>query len=259
MSFEFSSLKNKCKYFSVQKAKINQEKLFFESFFSPEACNKNNNGGRIAYGKVNGKNGIILSTAATEGEEFEAQNDNSYLGKIIFFSDEDKNPQIISKGHRNPQGLYADGELILLTEHGPYGGDEINKIVPNKNYGWPISSYGETYDFKIGQSEFNYFKSHNKKNFEEPVFSFVPSIGISEIIKIPNNFSRYWNDNFFVTSLNGSSLFRIKFDLNFEKVIFSEKIILLSRIRDIIYIKEINSFALAMEDYGEIWLLKTAN
>jgi len=150
--------------------------------------------------------------------------------------------------------------LILSTEHGPYGGDEINKIIPNKNYGWPISSYGETYEFKIGESEFKYSKNHKIKKFEEPIFSFVPSIGgISEIIKIPNNFSRYWQDNFFVASLNGSSLFRIKFDENFEKVIFLEKINLLDRIRDIIYINKINSFALAMEDHGEIWLLKAEN
>jgi hypothetical protein len=259
VSFEFSKLKTECKYFAVHRAKINEEKLIFENFFSPQRCNKNNYGGRIAYGKVYEKNGVLLSTGAAEGEEFEAQNDNSHMGKIIFFSEEDKNPQIISKGHRNPQGLYAEGELILSTEHGPYGGDEINKIIPNKNYGWPVSSYGETYEFKIGKSEFNYSKNHKKKIFEEPVFSFVPSVGISEIIKIPNNFSRYWQDNFFVASLNGSSLFRIKFDENFEKVIFSERINLLDRIRDIIYISKINSFALAMEDHGEIWLLKTAN
>jgi len=259
ISFEFSKLDANCKYFAVYRSKLSQEKLLFENFFSPQRCNKNNYGGRIAYGKVYGKTGVFVSTGAAEGEEFEAQNDNSFLGKIIFFSEEDKNPQIISKGHRNPQGLYVEGELILSTEHGPYGGDEINKIIPNKNYGWPISSYGETYEFKIGESEFKYSKNHKIKKFEEPIFSFVPSIGISEIIKIPNNFSRYWQDNFFVASLNGSSLFRIKFDENFEKVIFLEKINLLDRIRDIIYINKINSFALAMEDHGEIWLLKAEN
>ena len=89
--------------------------------------------------------------------------------------------------------------------------------------------------------------------------TFVPSIGISEIIKIPNSFSKYWQDNYFVGSLNGGSLYRIKFDKNFNKVIFSEKITLLDRIRDMTFIKDINSFALAMEDHGEIWLLKSSN
>ena len=52
--------------------------------------------------------------------------------------------------------------LILSTEHGPRGGDEINKIIFNKNYGWPISSYGETYS-SIGKKKNNldFKKSHN--------------------------------------------------------------------------------------------------
>ena len=51
-------------------------------------------------------------------------------------------------GHRTPQGLYVEGNSILAAEHGPRGGDEINNIKFNGNYGWPLVSYGEPYYFE---------------------------------------------------------------------------------------------------------------
>ena len=104
-------------------------------------------------------------------------------------------------GHRNPQGLYYDIEnnFLLETEHGPQGGDEINLIeINNKNkdkipnYGWAIVSAGEHYGGKIPRNEIKYkkyplYKSHSKYGFVEPLKSFVPSIGISEITKLENN------------------------------------------------------------------------
>ena len=50
-------------------------------------------------------------------------------------------------GHRNPQGLLVFDNIVLSTEHGPRGGDEINKIMFGKNYGWPISSYGKIWKY----------------------------------------------------------------------------------------------------------------
>jgi glucose/arabinose dehydrogenase len=49
---------------------------------------------------------------------------------------------MFSRGLRNPQGLFVDDELILSTEHGPKGGDELNLIVQGEDYGWPVVSYG---------------------------------------------------------------------------------------------------------------------
>ena len=58
----------------------------------------------------------------------------NHLGKILFkpFDSISNSYEIISSGHRNPQGLYSDSDVILSTEHGPYGGDEINKIEKGK-------------------------------------------------------------------------------------------------------------------------------
>ena len=69
------------------------------------------------------------------------QKKDSIFGKILFIPFKDPSTYLIffSMGHRVIQGLYSDKEIIISTEHGPRGGDEINKIVKNGNYGWPIS------------------------------------------------------------------------------------------------------------------------
>ena len=64
---------------------------------------------------------------------------------------------------------------------------EVMKLIKyvNKNYGWPIASYGEKYSSYNSKT----YYSHHTYGFEEPIFAYVPSIGISEIIKLPNEFS----------------------------------------------------------------------
>ena len=67
-------------------------------------------------------------------------------------------------------------------------------------------------------------KSHADNGFEEPIYSFVPSIGISQLIEIPNDFSQQWQNNYFVTSLRNLSLYRVKFDQSFSKILTMEKL-----------------------------------
>ena len=196
----------------------------------------------------NGKEGI-LATVGGEKLNFptnKPQNINSIIGKIIFV-DFNGNKTLISIGHRNPQGLVVDNENIISTEHGPKGGDEINKVIFGKNYGWPIASYGQHYPIGKQTDIKPYLKSHKDNNFEEPIYSFVPSIGISEIIKVPNNFSEFWQNNFFVTSLNGSKIYRILFDKNFSKLVYRENIYIGKRIRDIFYIKQLINFKIGVK------------
>ena len=100
-------------------------------------------------------------------------------------------------------------------------------------------------------------KDHSLNNFQEPIFSFVPSIGISEIVKVPNNFSKYWQNNYLVSSLNGRSVFRIKFDNNFTKVLFLEKIYIGERIRDIKIIPNKKIIIFALEDSGSVGEFKS--
>lgn len=252
-------LEKKCSYFKIIKSKLDKKNLNFQDFYISKKCNLHVQGGRIASYFFKGKKGILVTTGAIEGEKALSQDDKSKLGKVIFF-DMKGNSEIISKGHRNPQGLIVlEDNTILETEHGPYGGDEINKIIYNKNYGWPIASYGEPYTYKkkfklktFENEKYTHKKNHKELGFEEPIFSFVPSVGISEIIKIPNNFSKLWVGNFLVSSLNGRSLFRIKFDDDYSKILFIEKIYIGERIRDLHIGPNGKKIYLALESTGSI-------
>tara|TARA_B100001121_G_scaffold260266_1_gene239688 strand:+ start:1379 stop:2656 length:1278 start_codon:yes stop_codon:yes gene_type:complete len=260
ISYSFNEDINKeCTYLGILEANINYEEMIFKKIFTTDQCLENTLGGRIHFYKHLGKDGFLFTTGASGKEKDLAQDDNSLYGKIIFFNLENYKKIIFSKGHRNPQGLTINNGIIISTEHGAYGGDEINKIIFNKNYGFPVSSYGDQYNFHEildQRADYSFKKNHKGYNFQEPIFSFVPSIGISEIIRIPDSFSKYWLNNYLVSSLNGRSLYRIKFDEKFSKILFLEKIYIGERIRDIKFLKKNNSLILALEESGSIGVLK---
>ena len=262
---------------SILRAKINYEKLKFENFFSPDDCQLKSRegftphsaGGRMA--KFNGK--IIFSNGEYLNRML-AQDDKSIFGKILML--DPLNPQkyqMISKGHRNVQGLFVDEEesLIVSTEHGPMGGDEVN--LNNKlgeevlNFGWPISSYGEHYGFKKridshkAYKNAPLYKSHSKYGFIEPVKYFVPSIGISEIVK----FKKTKDKNFFLFGALGKdpsegdmSLHLISMDKDYNNLIDHEIVNIKSRIRDIINLENGN-FLLSLETSSTLGFLEKLN
>ena len=204
----------------------------------------------------NQQDGILFTTGDNDADKpnLKPQKSDSIYGKTIFKSFKNSKPIIYSLGHRNGQGLFVKNELVLMTEHGPRGGDEINKITFNKNYGWPIASYGEKYSSN-SEKNYNYKKSHKNYGYEEPIFSFIPSIGISELIYLPNSFSNKWIDNYLVTSLYGRSIYRIKFNEDFNKIIYMEKIFIDERIRDIKFFSKDNMVLLAFEEKGQLGIL----
>ena len=223
-----------------------------------EECNIKFNAGRIKSYTHNNKKGLLLSTDADTTKKYLAQDENSLFGKILFIDFEKKKPLIFSKGHRTPQGLLVDNNRIIATEHGPRGGDEINLIEYGNNYGWPIASYGEPYEWQKKNTErIQYLKNHDKNGFIEPIISFVPSIAINEIIKVPDKFSIHWKDSYLVSTLGGKVVYRVLLDKNLSKVINYEKIYIGKRIRDLIYIEDYNVFILALEGSGEPLLSKT--
>ena len=253
----FIDEKNGCQNLNIKFADLKDYELKFNNFFNSSECGSIIQGGRMVNYQHKGQNGLLFSTSNQEKDDTDSnfklpQEDSSIFGKILFINLKNKNYNIFSKGHRNIQGLFVEDKLILSTEHGPKGGDEINKILFGKNYGWPIVSYGKKYYTN------NFYKNdHYSLGFEDPIYSYVPSIGISEIIKIPNIFYKNFKDNYLVSSLNGKHLHRIKFDKNLNKVIFEEKIFIGSRIRDLKYDYSNNTVLLALENNGEIGILKT--
>ena len=244
---------------------LNFKNIEFNNLYKTDQCSDPEKNPNILYaskgGRIKSLDDKIYFTIGDYSSGL-SMDMKSIFGKILEIDLNTKKNTIFSSGHRNPQGLeifLQNGNKILLsTEHGPQGGDEINNIKFNKNYGWPISSYGEHYIFKSGDN-FNLKKNHIDHGYEEPIFSFTPSIGISEIIKVPKNFSKYWEESFLITSLNGRTIYRALFDENFNNIKNIEKIYLGQRMRDIAYDSLNDSFVILLEDIPSLAILNSLN
>ena len=254
----YTTIKKSCNIINVSFAKINLNFLEFENLFTSKECNKTGSPGRMQFLKKENVEGLLLSTSEGIHDKpgINTQDPNSIFGKILFIPFE-KNfeKEIFSMGHRVIQGLNINNDIIISTEHGPRGGDEINKILKKRNYGWPLVSLGERYNFNYDKKALDYKKNHSKNNFEEPIFSFIPSIGISEIIKLPETFSVYYDSHYLLSTLNDRSLYLIKFNNKFDKIISLEKIFINKRIRDLKFSKFNNSIVLALEEEGELGII----
>ena len=170
-----------------------------------------------------------------------------------------KEYNLISIGHRNPQGLYYDSNknIIINTEHGPKGGDEINFNFQNTNqtpnFGWDISSYGTPY---LGKAD-PYKKSHEDYGFIEPFKYYVPSIGISQLIYMPNEFNSDEKKYLYVSSLRATSIYKIKISEEFDKILDEDRIYFSQkRIRDIEFDQENNVILIMFEYIPSLGVLK---
>ena len=256
-------IQDNCDILHVVKSQdLNLEEISFTTIFKSSECVKKIQSGKIAKLYDYNKNSILLATAADvlkDEPDPKPQNDDSIYGKILEIDINTKKFSNFTKGHRNILGLYTDKEVMLATEMGPRGGDEINKIEFSKNYGWPISSYGTSYEYKLSDNKLSYKSSHEDFGYQEPIFNFFSSVGISQIIKIGDNFSDKWKDSFLVASLNGKHLYRIKFNKVFDKALYIENIFTNERVREIIYVKEKKLFIMTLEESGSLGILKINN
>ena len=241
---------------SIISADFNYQKLIFEFFFKTELLISKfsiGTGGRI----VSFKDDKLLFTIGHLGFIDEIQMQNHLSGKIISIDKKDGSFDLISIGHRNHQGLfyYTDefkNQFVINSEHGPKGGDEINinnlKDDKVQNFGWPISSYGINYD---GTNP--YKSSHEEYGFKEPLKYFTPSIGISEIsIRGKKDFNEIY-----ASSLRAHSIYIVKSDKFFSRVINTDRLILDYRIRDIKYSKSLNGFIVIFENTPSIGFIKS--
>jgi glucose/arabinose dehydrogenase len=152
--------------------------------------------------------------------EDSAQDLSSHGGKLVrlyddgripadnpFVNDGDAAPEVWSYGHRNPQGLAfhpQTGELFE-QEHGPDGGDEINRIEKGKNYGWPIITYGVSREGKpvgIGTEQ---------PGMEQPVKYYKPGVGPSGMMFYFGDRYPGWAGSLFNGSLSRMHLNRLEF------------------------------------------------
>lgn len=240
-------------------ANYNLEYLNFSVFFKKNEFSKKytiQTGGRL---EKYTEDKILFSLGAAESLKNErVQNENYLEGKIIAIDKLTKKYQLVSKGHRNPQGLffYKPLNLIINTEHGPQGGDEINFNFMNSNnsvlsnFGWPIASYGIEYD---GSKP--YKNSHSNYGFIEPFKNFTPSIGISEIIFLPKN--KFLNESYlFVSSLRAGSIYLFQINESFSKILKEDRIFFSDqRIRDLEYDENLNVLFIIFEVTPSIGVL----
>jgi len=273
-------IKDKCFEMSILVSNLDLDKVVFKEFFTTDECQPE------ALGAEGGKlsdfigNRILLTIGDHSSYEREPQVNNnpqnikSLIGKIISINEDTKEYKILSMGHRNPQGLFYDKEsnIIFSTEHGPQGGDEINiNISPDdgkiKNYGWAISSYGKhypEYEERINYEIAPLHKSHKDYGFIEPLKYFTPAIGIAPIIET-GKFIRMPNKKILYVGAMGWDI--KEGDLSVHQVILNPDLTIEQhniipigeRVRDIIYVEELNKMLLFLESSGSIGILEAVN
>jgi glucose/arabinose dehydrogenase len=183
----------------------------------------------------------------TLGERFSRKDDaqklDNHLGKIVrlrkdgsappdnpFATKPGALPEIWSHGHRNLQGaaIGPDGRL-WTSEHGPQGGDEINRPEAGKNHGWPVITYGENYGGgPIGEG------ITAKAGMEQPLHYWVPSIAPSGMAWVTSTrYGKDWVGSMLVGSLKFGYLVRLTFQGT--KLVKEEKLLtkLGERLRDV--------------------------
>jgi glucose/arabinose dehydrogenase len=143
-------------------------------------------------------------------------------------------PSIWTYGHRSPQGLEFNSvsQQLWSTEMGPRGGDELNLLLPGRNYGWPLYSKGLNYD----GTQIDYGKwldiEFDLNDIEQPVVDMTPAPAVSSFIFYQGDQFPGWQGNVLVGSLKATELYRIVLDG--DTYLHSEVLLKqLARIRDI--------------------------
>ncbi len=209
---------------------------------------------------------FIFITIGDRGNRDKAQSLSTHNGKIIrlnldgsipksnpFYNSKGALKEIWSYGHRNPQGLALNSmdKSLWAQEHGPRGGDEINLILPSKNYGWPIITYGKEYwGPSIGEGT-------SKKGMEQPVKYYIPSIAPSGLLIYSGNKFNKWQGHFFSGALKLKHLNRVF--IKDKKATQEERLLkeLDKRIRDVI--QGPDELIYISTDEGSIFQISPAN
>lgn len=215
---------------SADEKKIEGATVIYQA--TPAFASNLHYGGRILFDK---SGNLIISTGERSDTitRPQAQQLNSSLGKVISITKDGKpvagnpfegktgaKPELYSYGHRNVQGLAfhpVSGDLWEV-EFGPRGGDELNRIEPGKNYGWPTITYGIEYSGKkIGDS------IQVKEGMEQPVYYWDPVVSPSGITFYSSDSIPEWKNNLFIGGLSSMHIARIIIENN--KVVGEERLL----------------------------------
>ena len=135
---------------------------------------------------------------------------------------------IFTLGNRNPQGLSFHPETgeLWASEHGPLGGDEINRISKGRNYGWPIITYGRNYNGSVITEE------THREGLEQPIWYWNPSTAVCGIDFYSGDLFPKWNNKLLVGALKYEDVRVLSIENN--RVIHEEVILKnAGRVRDV--------------------------
>ncbi|WP_374300166.1 PQQ-dependent sugar dehydrogenase [Paracoccus sp. (in: a-proteobacteria)] len=176
------------------------------------------------YGSVlvfDGQGGLVVTTGERSNPDSRvyAQNVTTTLGKVVRIDPEsgaplgdpgvaEALPEIWSWGHRNIQGAALDGQGRLWTiEHGPKGGDELNRPQAGRNYGWPRVTYGIDYSGKpIGEG------LTRLEGTEQPVYYWDPVIAPGQMTFYDGAMFPDWQGDLLIGGLKAGALVRLDLD-----------------------------------------------
>src|SRR5688572_12020918 len=216
-----------------------------EQLFQSVSKGRGHYGGKLAIDKT----GYLFITLGDrqvppEGnlEAHPAQDLSNHHGTIVRLHDDGRvpadnpfvnragaKPEIWSYGHRNVQGFAIHPETgdVWANEHGPQGGDELNRIQPGKNYGWPVIGFGVNY--RTGAT---IHTGTHKEGMEQPVKVWVPSIATSGLLFYTGDKFPGWKGSLFVGGMAGEVLSRLSLD---NRRVMSEEALAqrVGRIRDV--------------------------
>ena len=230
---------------------------------APDKAGPGHPGGRLLFLP----DGTLLLTVG-DGFDYKdaAQDLGSHLGKILrltrdgaappdnpFAGREGARPEIWTSGHRNPQGLARDPVTgdVWEHEHGPRGGDEVNRLRAGANYGWPLVTHGIDYDLSI-VSERAF-----APGIERSWFFWAPSIAPSGLAAYRGRAFPDWDGKLLVGGLVSKSVSRLRpakqrgFFVEEERMFGSQD----KRIRDVRVGPDGYVYVLTDEDDAELWRL----
>jgi glucose/arabinose dehydrogenase len=217
---------------------FSKSKEVFRAPCLPDADLLDLNGVGGGFAELNGS--LLLALGAPEHSSTKianlAQDKVSPYGKILIFTaqdlyykpDSNMKYSTYALGVRNPEGMVnLDGD-VYSVEHGPKGGDELNFIEKDGNYGWPKYSLGSKYS---GEP---YTITGDVKFYKMPIYSFTPSAAISDVIACPASLKkRYFPlQCLLIASLRGRSIFIALIEKTTRKLIQIERLEIGMRVRE---------------------------
>lgn len=216
-------------------------------------------GGRIVFSP----DGYLFLTT---GERFQfepAQDLSNHLGKIIRLNPDGSIPEdnpfadqanaedeIWTYGHRNIQAAIIHPETgdFWIAEMGPRGGDELNRIVPGNNYGWPLVSWGIHYDGEAIPDP------PTRPEFTDAVRHWTPVISPSGMTYYDGDVFPEWTGSVLIGGLTAQGIVRLVLDG--RTVAHEERIPLGARIREVETGPDGLIYVLTDEDNGNVWRLR---